>query len=369
MTMTPAQRIDEYLDSLAREAQPGERLPSVRGLMAEFGVSQSVVQRATERLKAEGRITAETGRGMFFVGTAGEVPPAPARGRVARPAHRSVLFLRRSTSLRRGRRVLEQLQDRLQADGCGVVEVSYTDSGDAMEILRTLPRYDACVMQSTFETITIDMLAATRRKTANIVIDGAVLAGTEVDAVGIEWGSAIDLALDHLRANGHRRIGLVIGSRFLLATEIGRIWYQRRMSETPDDATLIEVPALPHEDYVDQAVRQIVARRDAKGRLPFSALIVWGIERGSQFTAGLAENGIAIPRDLSVVLLGRTDLANEHADFYTICGASTVAQTDALYHAIQDRWSTPTAEHRVRFLSMELKMQASVARVRTTQPA
>ncbi|MCG8508348.1 MAG: GntR family transcriptional regulator, partial [Rhodospirillales bacterium] len=69
--MNASKRLNDYLESLARQAEPGDRLPTVRSLMAQFGVSQSVVQRITERLKAEGRISAETGRGTFFVGDPG----------------------------------------------------------------------------------------------------------------------------------------------------------------------------------------------------------------------------------------------------------------------------------------------------------
>lgn len=354
--MTGQQSLETYLETLARDAAPGDRLPTVRQLMAEFGVSQQIVQRATEQLRAEGRITAATRRGTFFVGADDAGKPVPA----SQADQRAVLFLRRSTSLQRGRRVLELLQNRLQADGCRVVEVSYTDGRDALRILRTLPRFDACVLQSTFETISIDMLAAARQKSPVLVVDGAVLAETEVDAVGIEWGSAVNLALDHLRSMGHQRIGLVISSHFALATELGRIWFQARSE--PGTARVIQIPAWPQEDYAAKAAERIAAEREPGGALPFSALIVWGIENGIDFAACLDRQGIKVPGDLSIVLLGRTDLANEHANFFTSCGTTTTLLANALHETIAQRWREPEREYRVRYMPMTLSEGKSVMR-------
>lgn len=314
--MQATQRLESYLESLATNARPGDRVPTVRQLMSEFGVSQAVVLRATERLKAQGKISAQVGRGTFFVGE------EHARGLAAethetkgRADQKSVLILRRSTRLQRGRRVLELLQAHLQENNCRVVEVAYTDSRDALDILRNLPHFDACIIQSTFETITIDMLAAVRRKSAAIVVDGAVLAGTEVDAVGFEWGSAVELALGHLRSHGHSRIGLVLSTHFVLAAELGRIWFECRMDGAPDTHTVIQVPAWPQEDFAAKAAEEIANTRNSSGELPFSALIVWGVESGNVFLDQLREKGIDVPGTLSVVLLGRTDLESEHGGF------------------------------------------------------
>jgi DNA-binding LacI/PurR family transcriptional regulator len=352
--MVGQQRLETFLETLAREAKPGDRLPTVRQLMTEFGVSQQIVQRATEQLRIQGRITAATRRGTFFVG---DERAAPAKA-TQRSDQRTVLFLRRSTSLQRGRRVLELLQSRLQAEGCRVVEVSYTDGRDALQILRTLPRFDACVLQSTFETISIEMLAAARQKSPVLVVDGAVLAETEVDAVGIEWGSAVNLALEHLWSQGHERIGLVISSHFALATELGRIWYQARIA--PQKAQVIQIPSWPQEDYAAKAAEMIAAQRDAGGKLPFSALIVWGIEDGADYAACMARQGIDIPSELSVVMLGRTDLANEHANFFTSCGTTTTLLAKTLHETIAQRWQEPDREYRVHYLPMRLSEAKSV---------
>lgn len=362
--MNASKRLEEFLESLASEAQTGDRFPTMRSLMARFGVSQSVVQRVTERMKAEGRISAETGRGTFFVGNPRSNQALPENEAVSEPNQRSIILLRRATSVQRGRIVLELLRDLLQKDRCRVVELSYTDNRDAIEILRNVPRFDACVLQSSFETISIDMLNTARQKTDVIVVDGAVLAGTEVDAVGVEWGSAVQLAIDHLVSQGHRSIGFVMSSHFILATELGRIRFEacRVNEQMKGEKTVIKVPAWPHENYETLAAECIANLRKSKGDFPFTALIVWGIESGEKFRDCLLRYNIKLPDDLSVVLLGRTDLKNEHADFFACAGIDTTELASMLHETITNRWKETTREYSVKYLPIHLSDGESVGR-------
>lgn len=349
--------LESYLESMARSAAPGDRLPTVRNLMTRFGVSQGVVQKAMAGLKARGLISAEVGRGTYFAGAA---EPAIGTNPLTESRAPSVLLLRRATSLRRGKRVLERLQARFQADGWRVVEMSYTDPRDALAILRTLPKFDCCVVQSTFETISIEMLVALQRKTRSIVIDGAALSGTEADAVGLEWGTSVGLTLERLERLGHSEIGLVTTSHFLLASELGRRQFLGSGGE-PDRRMIVGIPAWPHQDYERLAVDQIAALRRADGSFPFSALIVWGIESGQLFRKLLADRGLSVPGDLSVVLLGRTDLTSEHADFFDCIGSSTASQAEKLYQTIQRRRNDAEAEYRTFYLDSEIRDGRSIA--------
>ncbi len=356
---TDLARLEAFLEDMARKASPGDRLPTVRSLMSQFSLSQTAVQKVTERLKAEGRISAETGRGTFFVGGVDRVDRSEGPDTAVRGSEgRSFLLLRRSTSIRRGRAVLELLQDKLQAAGHSVVEVSYTDSRDGLRVLRNLPGFDGCILQSSFETISIEMLQAIKLKTSAIVVDGAVLAGTEVDAVGVEWGTSIGRAIANLQSRGHERIGLVTTSHFLLATELGKI----RFLELCDGEAgrLLEIPAWPHEKYLELAIERIAASRNADSSLPWTALIVWGVESGLRFREGLAAHGIEIPRDLSVILLGRTDLSNEHANFFEVIGPSVTQQAQSMLDVLLERLGNPGRPYRTTYLAVTSQEGRSV---------
>lgn len=363
---TPASDLEQFLDQLARDAQPGDRLPTIRELMRRFGLSQMLVQRAFDNLKARGLIDSQVGRGTFFQGAGGVSAPSAEQGAGAQiapprrtptppvprlPAVRSVLLLRRSISITRGRVVAEGLQRRFAAEGHRVLEVSYTDPDHARAVLKGLPRFDACMIQSTFKTITIDLLSALKDKSEVIAVDGAALVGMDVEAVGTEWGEPLAAAVALLQQRGHRRIAYASTSYPFLASQLGQRRFETlRNTLTGVELQTIDVPQLPDQDYETALAELLKASCDANGRPPFSALVAWGIENGAKFKALLSDIGLEVPSGLSVVLLGRTDLPNEHADFFDIVGCSVADQIDALHQAIVTRWNNPAATYGIRLI-------------------
>ena len=363
--------LEQFLDALARDAKPGDRLPTIRELMRRFDVSQMTVQRAFQALKDRGMIASQVGRGTYFRAegrpTAGRANTghgtgAGAGARTRSPDLRSVLLLRRSISIARGRVLVEGLQRRFAADGHRVLGVSYTDPDHARAVLKGLPRFDACMVQSTFKTIPIDLLAALREKSDVIAVDGAALVGTDVEAVGMEWGEPLTTAITLLLRQGHRSIAYATTSHLFLATQLGR----RRFDSLQNTLTGIElraitVPRLPDENYEAALVDMIKSSLDASGRLPFTALVAWGIEDGVKFRGLLSDIGIGIPSGLSVVLLGHTDLSNEHADFFDMVGCSVEDQVESLYKAIQSRWTDPSLPYGVRLIPLTSRAGQSTA--------
>jgi DNA-binding LacI/PurR family transcriptional regulator len=363
MTNTRSE-LDDFLAQLARDAQPGDRLPTIRDLMRRFGVSQAIVQRAFDGLKSQGLIASEVGRGTYFRGAGTGVGAAPAAAPVrAAAGPRSVLLLRRSVSVHRGRVLIELLQRRFAADGHKVLEVSYTDPDHARTVLRGLPRFDACVIQSSFRTIPIDLLAAVREKSEVLAVDGAALVGTDVEAVGMEWGEPLGRAVALLRARGHAAIAYATTSQPFFAVEMGRRRFASLRAELGDDVALQEIalPQLPDSGYAEALVEALREQVQAAGRLPFTALVAWGIENGAALREALAQLGCKVPTDLSVVLLGRTDLPNEHADFFDTVGCSVADQAEALYQAVAQRWADPAAPFGVRLIPVTQREGASVA--------
>ncbi len=364
--------LNHFLDTLAKDAKPGDRVPPVRDLMRRFGVSQIVVQHALDRLKTKRLIESQVGRGTFFTAHGQTLDASAAE---APAAVRSVLLLRRSVSIVRGRVVVDGLLRRFAAEGHRVLEVSYTDSEHARAVLKGLPRFDACVIQSSFESIAIETLAAVRQKTDVVVVDGVALVGAEVDAVGLEWGEPLATAIRLLVKQGHRSIAFATTSHPFLANELAR----RRLEElrgtlTDVDLQSVAVPRLPQQDLEGALVAMLKERLDASGRLPFTALVAWGIEDGARFREQLSRAGLAIPSTLSVVLLGRADLANEHADFFDVVGCNAADQIEYLHEAIGARWADPFRAYGIRFLPVVTRAGASIgnppgAARRSTHPA
>jgi hypothetical protein len=354
--------LEQFLDKLARDARPGDRLPPIRDLMRRFGASQLVVQRAFQGLKTQGLIASHVGRGTYFVGEGEAAGSGAAPGAAARSPVRSVLLLRRSISIERGRAVLDGLQRRFTADGHRVLQVTYTDPDHARTVLKSLPHFDACVVLSSYKTITIDLLAALREKSDVLAVDGAALVGTDVDAVGMEWGEPLSTAVALLQQRGHRRIAYATTSHTFLASELGRRRFEYLQKSLPGiEWFSMTVPHLPDEHYEVGLVDLIKARLNGSGRPPFTALVAWGIEDGARFRERLLQIGVGIPSALSVVLLGRTDLANEHAGFFETIGCSVADQVEYLYQSITARWADPSIAYGVRLIPVAHRAGESIA--------
>jgi DNA-binding LacI/PurR family transcriptional regulator len=360
--------LEAYLDELAAHANAGDQLPTIRELMRRFGVSQTVVQRAFQNLKTRGLVDAQVGRGTFFV-TPGRHADAsapagapPTRRDADRTASRTVLLLRRSISITRGRALVEKLHQHFVDNGHQVLEVAYSDPAHARAALKGLPRFDACVIQSTFKSIPIELLAAIREKADVIAVDGLALVGADVEAVGTEWGEPLAEAVRKLVQRGHRKLAFAATSQPLLATQLGFRRSERLQADLGEASLLdIRLPALPDGEYLPSLVAQLKEQMQKHGGLPFSALIAWGIEDGERFRQMLQEIGIAVPRDLSVVLLGRTDLANEHGAFFETIGCSVADQVDALYQAVARHWQDEAQPYGVHLTPITRLPGASIA--------
>jgi hypothetical protein len=370
---TPPDALLLHLEQLSMNAEAGAQLPTIRDLMRQFGASQALVQRALLDLKARGLIESRVGRGTYFLAArdpalVSSLAPLPTSGatikaeRGSRPAAvRSVLLLRRSVSVARGRLLVEGLQRRFAADGHQVLEVAYNDPQHALTVLKGLPRFDACVLQSTFRTIPITLLAALRSKTEVIAVDGVSLAGADVEAVGTEWGEALATAVALLREQQHRRIAFATTSHPLLSVTLARRRLTHLARDWPElDLSEIALPWLPDEQYAT-ALADHLTQRVSPGPLPFTALVAWGIEDSAGWKALLAERGLSIPKQLSVVLLARPDLPNEHAHFFHVVGASIEDQVAALHAVVMRRWATPSAPFDVGLVPLRTRLGQSIA--------
>lgn len=363
-----AAELHDFLIELARTSRPGERLPAIRELMRRFQVSQVVVERLFADLKSRGLIASQVGRGTFFSGGGAQDLPAkvgesrplgPEERKPERSASRSVLLLRRTISIARGRMLLDGLQRRFAEDGHRVLEVAYTDPDHARLVLKGLPHLDACVVQSTFKTITVGLLADLRAKCDVLAVDGAALSGADVEVVGMEWGEPLEEAIEVLRRQGHRRIVYASTAYPFLAGQLGQRRFEQLCKRLGDlELSTITIPDLPHEGYVEALAQQVIDRLRSD---TFTGLVAWGVEDGARFRQLLADAGVELPHHLSVVLLGRTDLANEHAGFFHTIGCRVADQVEMLYEAVKARWSDPAAPYAVRLIPVTGREGASVS--------
>lgn len=358
--MSKVEKLQDYLKSVATSAQPGDRLPTVRSLMRDFKLSQPGVQSALKALKDGGLIDAQIGRGTFFTGAG--LPQTAPTGRVASRRGRSVILLRRPIATQRARLVMDRLQAMVMDGGDLTLEVGYSDAQHARHVLQSLPRFDACIIQNSFEQMPVEMLSALRRKTDNIIVDGAWLVGTDIDAIGFEWGRPVEHATRLLLSKGHDEIHFLTTARSFLANELGLHRY-RQLREEAETAPFLQepslIPALPSKEFELAILERIaaIARSPNRGR---KAVLLWGVESGQRLRAGLFARGIKVPDDISILLLGRSDIETERDGFFHLVGYSALEQAEALYARLKNRWEDPQATYGLTFTQMHEVEGASV---------
>ncbi len=368
-----AAELEGFLNDLAASAEAGDRLPTVRDLMKRFGLSQVIVQRVFHNLQARGVIDVVPGRGTFFLSSGLDADGTHRFGDAAAdsplPTGRSlsILLLRRSVNVDRGRPFIEKLNRLFAAGGHKVIEVSFSDPAHAKTVLRSLPRFDACVIQSVYLSIPSDMVAMIREKANVVVFDGVAMVVDGVDSVGTEWGEPLAEAAQALHQHGHRRLCFAATSMPFLATSLGfRRWEYLDRSLRDVALQTIRISPLPDEGYVDALVDELRRVKEETGVLPFTGLVTWGISDGARFLDLLSRAGLNVPEELSIVLLGRTDLANEHTGFFEMFGPRADDQVSLMFETICHRWRNPSAPYGIKLAPVTHHAGESIRRIDAT---
>ena len=343
------------LEQRLAHMSPGERLPTVRELMASFGVSQVVVQRALSRLKDAGLISAQVGRGTFVTGRR----PGSAT------TTRNVLVLSYEQQSDRADELTRLLhRSFLKRDWRSAV-LTYGDFDQASELIESLPPFDACVVQSRGTTMPLSLLARLKSRHQALVIEGYAVAGVDVDGVAIDWLGALSLALRHLYDHGHRRIAIVTQSltraSIDTAAEFRRLHAWAGLSSDGDP--VVSLPADSEDAALEMLERHL--REGGRGTDAYSAYIVYPRAfHGDRLIRSFAQAGLSVPGDVAVVTLGYTDLAHEHAGRLDTVGQSALNVAEAIAATVEARWQYPDAPFRIRHLPPELVARSSAAAAR-----
>lgn len=107
---------------------------------------------------------------------------------------------------------------------------------------------------------------------------------------------------------------------------------------------------LAHSNWPAILERLAVIAREPGGHR--RGVLVWGVESGQRLRAGLHARGIRLPDDLSIILLGRSDVEAERDGFVHLLGYSAQEQAEALYARLKSRWSEPDAPYGMTLIKM-----------------
>ncbi len=369
--MSSSDLILSELRQLIEQLDDGARLPTVRGLMQRFSVSQGTVQEALRELRDAGRLSSQVGRGTFVVKSRRREERRPSRrerknGEVLDTQLTSYLLLSSSRLNERSVLVQNGIQTTLSGEGIDVVQMSYQDTDQLLRLLRNAPEFGAAVLQSHYETVPVRLLNLLKEKSRAIVADGHSISGIDLDIVGTDWTDAIDDAVGHLTELGHRRIGLVtidsqgwpiLAARRYFAKMSN--WRGTKITVHPP-MTLSKVtdPTRPIAGPLSALLKELLA--DSR-RLPFSALLCLGVTDGAGIRQAMREVGIGVPEQLSVHLLGHCDVPSEHYQVFSMSGPTSSETISALIKCIRDRLTEPNAPPKITYLPVHRSLRESTA--------
>lgn len=300
----PDYKYQEWADALRLQIQsgalkPGDKLPSHVEMREKHGVSRPIVERAHAILESEGLIQREARKGAFVI----EAKPAqqttdvigfccsPLGQYQSHPYFSHLLTAIHGAANRAGRQILlfNSAQQKQEWDKIGGVLV-YQANEDALEKqLTDLPPGMPCVC-----------IFSASPHAFSVVVDDY-------------HGSRA--ATKHLIELGHTRIGLLSSGQFRIH-EHRRDGYLRALREAqiPLDPRLQPElkPADIQEAGFAQAARRAIQRwlQSDWAAANCTALVCQNDDVAIGVIEALQENGIQVPRDVSVVGFDGTEIAD-----------------------------------------------------------
>ena len=325
----------------------------MRGLIAEFGVSQHIIQGALETLRREGLISSHVGKGTFV---------GHARG--ARASARSVLTLLYQHPYQRGDVIARLVHQRLSIDGHESLTLTYSNAAHVIDLLKSNARYDAAILQPRSSTIPVSLLALLQQRADHVLIEGHAAEHLDVDAVSNDPAKTTELIVTHLFGKGHRRIAWIkedSGNYFFDRTASFFRAYCAGAGLSPEDAPVID--AEPDRDRlgIRDLAAVIAGLKGNRKRMPCTAIVVASFVEGRAVIDALRASGLETPRDVAVVRLGTPDLDPDHLGLITTAGRPSTRAAETVLARLDWRWNHPSAPFRTYFDTPELAVLASTS--------
>ena len=340
--------LGRILRSEIQELKPGARLPTVREMMQQYGVTLHIAQKALQGLKADGLATTHVGRGTFVSGdpdarSNNAKPVAPA----IKPDSLRILTLHHLTASHRGDVIAHSLHDRLQNEGHRSISVAYGDVA-TLEQLLGRGEFDFCVIQPRRSILPVRLLDLIRTRARHVVVEGRILENLDVDVVVRDRRASIAIALDHLQQLGHRRLMLLTEdpSDAVGYSEIEglfRLW--RQASGIGEDWNVCHLPLAQADDSAGYGAL-VNHLKDAQPNARPTAMLVSGRFDEATVRTAVRDAGLLIPKDLSVVHLRSAMSLDDDAGGFTTVGRSAEQVVATLQRHIAWRAANPGAPPR-----------------------
>ena len=293
-------------DALRLEIQegrfgPGDRIDAERELARRWGVARLTVARALDELVKEGLLERQQGRGTFVKTVDGARPRRGARSSLARIG---LCFLDLyETTHPYFARITKSLTDCCARKG-RELSVFAIKAGDLYH-RRDNPLVSALAQRLVGglviagRMIVEDMVALKQSGVPFVWINREV-PGEDTPAVFVDYARGAFEAVRFLAGMGHRRVGLILGTRRNPASRLSLTGYSlaHEASGLAADPGLIAFGKFDSESGYRQALRLLEGDDPPTAILAADDIIAGGVLRAAY------ERGLAVPGDLSIVGCG-----------------------------------------------------------------
>lgn len=314
-------KVYETLKAELNSSRPGEKLATVRELMVRFNTTQFAVQSSLTKLKDEGIIKTQVGKGSFVAGSGSSDDLTD----LIKDRAPSVLLVTHVMKSGRGKHVAAAIYDNLVEAGCSVIAISYNDIKSLSSVLGD-NRFDLCLIQPRRSVLSVGLLAALKKAAKHVIVEGRNLEQADVDIIYRDRFSSVRLAFSHLKTLGHSNIGLISekNSNAVGYQEIKQIFQLYCDGASVEKAPIIESPCV---DAADSNCSKELAENllKAKREMPNfpSAFIVSGHFTGDDIVQAFKAIKLNVPKDVSVIRLRIVDdLIGEDSYFSSVARSS-----------------------------------------------
>jgi DNA-binding LacI/PurR family transcriptional regulator len=354
--------ISQSLKKDVSKLADGTRLPTVRDLAAKYSTTQYSVQQAIQLLKTEGLVNTHIGRGTF-AGKAEKNPAMEEESVSEEVSEWNVLTLSHMTPSNRSDRITRLLHQRFQEKNHRSLVLTYGESSDAIEMIRSGPKYKACIIQPRHSQIPVSLLAILRERSDIVIVEGRVLESLNIDAITRDRSLSVELALRHLIDFGHRKICLISeeGLDSPGYDDVVRVFRTlHSWAGLPDETDPVIFAPAQQIGFVNLR-EQLQSLINQHGRFPFTAAVISGNEPGHQLLQNFTKAQLSVPNDMSIVCLRSSDDYVGHINQITTVGRSSMQVVDALFQQIEWRIEHPNELHRTIYDPPQLMERKSTA--------
>ena len=327
LKLSKSEELLQRLQARATAMHHGERFPSVRQLMKEYGVSQFTIDPAMAQLEASGIIRREVGRGTFV-----HLPDRVVPKKIA------MLFPEwPSAAIQDMARMLETA---IARRNWRCHKSFYDVTSDVFSTLDKIEA-DAIILDPPNPgEISPRQLEYLRRSRLPVVMVRSDIPMSRINCVCGNNSAAGIIAADYLMRKGHRRLGVLFSEPHVhTGVELIESFCHAARNHGAE-ITLIDCETPQGEDSTESAY-ETMKEWLPNHPLDFSALFVSSDETVLGAYKALAENGISVPDQLSVMGFGNASPSEFYHPGLTTIDTPREQMAEAALEIVQKNMEDP----------------------------